>query len=104
MVIDAAKGIEAQTRKLFEVCRLRYIPIITFINKVDREGLGPFALLDGIADVLQLDVSPQNRPNGIGALFHGLYDLRRNELLVADAPTASCLAARSPAATWRTPP
>jgi peptide chain release factor 3 len=46
MVIDAAKGIEAQTRKLFEVCRLRNVPIVTFINKVDREGLSPFALLD----------------------------------------------------------
>ncbi|MEG3155701.1 peptide chain release factor 3 [Sphingomonas sp. RB1R13] len=84
MVIDAAKGIEAQTRKLFEVCRLRNVPIITFINKVDREGLSPFALLDEIADKLQLDVSPQNWPTGIGGLFHGLYDLGTNELLVAD--------------------
>lgn len=84
MVIDAAKGIEAQTRKLFEVCRLRNIPIVTFINKVDREGLSPFALLDEIADVLQLDVSPQNWPTGIGGLFHGLYDLRRDEMLVAN--------------------
>jgi peptide chain release factor 3 len=84
MVIDAAKGIEAQTRKLFEVCRLRNVPIITFVNKVDREGLSPFALLDEVADVLQLDVSPQNWPTGIGGLFHGLYDLRRDSLLVAD--------------------
>lgn len=84
MVIDAAKGIEAQTRKLFEVCRLRNIPIITFINKVDREGLSPFSLLDEIADKLQLDVSPQNWPTGIGGLFHGLYDVRRDQLLVAD--------------------
>ncbi|MEA1072994.1 peptide chain release factor 3 [Sphingomonas sp. LY160] len=84
MVIDAAKGIEAQTRKLFEVCRLRNIPIITFVNKVDREGLSPFALLDEAADKLQLDVSPQNWPTGIGGLFHGLYDFRRDELLVAD--------------------
>jgi peptide chain release factor 3 len=84
MVIDAAKGIEAQTRKLFEVCRLRNIPIITFINKVDREGLSPFDLLDEIADKLQLDVSPQNWPTGIGGLFHGLYDLRRDDLLTAD--------------------
>jgi peptide chain release factor 3 len=84
MVIDAAKGIEAQTLKLFEVCRLRNVPIITFINKVDREGLSPFALLDEIADKLQLDVSPQNWPTGIGGLFHGLYDLTGNELLVAD--------------------
>jgi peptide chain release factor 3 len=84
MVIDAAKGIEPQTRKLFEVCRLRNVPIITFINKVDREGLSPFALLDEIAEVLQLDVSPQNWPTGIGGLFHGLYDLRRSELLLVD--------------------
>jgi peptide chain release factor 3 len=84
MVIDAAKGIEAQTRKLFEVCRLRNIPILTFINKVDREGLSPFTLLDEIADKLQLEVSPQNWPTGIGGLFHGLYDLRRDKLLIAD--------------------
>ena len=84
MVIDAAKGIEAQTRKLFEVCRLRNIPIVTFINKVDREGLSPFALLDEIAETLQLDVSPQNWPTGMGGLFDGLYDLRRNRLLTVD--------------------
>jgi peptide chain release factor 3 len=84
MVIDAARGIEPQTRKLFEVCRLRNVPIITFVNKVDREGLSPFALLDEIAEVLQLDVSPQNWPTGIGGLFHGLFDLRRSQLLVAD--------------------
>jgi len=84
MVIDAAKGIETQTRKLFEVCRLRNIPIITFINKVDREGLSPFVLLDEIADKLQLDVCPQNWPTGIGGLFHGLYDFRRDTLLIAD--------------------
>ncbi|HEY0412000.1 MAG TPA: peptide chain release factor 3 [Allosphingosinicella sp.] len=84
MVIDAAKGIETQTRKLFEVCRLRNIPIVTFINKVDREGLSPFALLDEIAETLQLDVSPRNWPVGMGGLFHGLYDLADHRLLLAD--------------------
>ncbi len=84
MVIDAAKGIEAQTRKLFEVCRLRNVPIVTFVNKVDREGLSPFALLDEIADTLQLDVSPQNWPTGMGGLFHGLYNFRTNRLLAVD--------------------
>ena len=84
MVIDAAKGIEPQTRKLFEVCRIRNVPIVTFVNKVDREGKSPFDLLDEIAEVLQLDVSPQNWPTGIGGLFHGLYDLRRSQLLVVD--------------------
>ena len=58
MVIDAAKGIEPQTRKLFEVCRLRIVPIITFVNKVDREGRSAFDLLDEVADMLALDVSP----------------------------------------------
>ncbi|MEA3050653.1 MAG: peptide chain release factor 3 [Sphingomonadales bacterium] len=84
MVVDAAKGIEAQTRKLFEVCRLRNIPIVTFINKVDREGLSPFALLDEIAETLQLDVSPRNWPVGMGGLFHGLYDVAANRLLTRD--------------------
>jgi len=84
MVIDAAKGIEAQTRKLFEVCRLRNIPIVTFINKVDREGLSPFALLDEIAETLQLDVSPQNWPTGMGGLFHGLYHFGTDTLLTVD--------------------
>ncbi|MBX9816171.1 MAG: peptide chain release factor 3 [Proteobacteria bacterium SG_bin5] len=75
MVIDAAKGIEPQTRKLFEVCRLRSVPIITFVNKVDREGRDPFALLDEIADVLALDVCPMSWPVGMGGTFAGILDL-----------------------------
>ena len=88
MVIDAAKGIEAQTRKLFEVCRLRNVPIITFINKVDREGLSPFALMDEVAETLQLDVSPRNWPAGMGGLFGGIYDLEADTLTLpaSDAP------------------
>jgi peptide chain release factor 3 len=81
MVIDAARGIEAQTRKLFEVCRLRNVPIITFVNKVDREGRDPFALLDEIADILALDVSPMSWPVGMGGTFEGIYDLYGNRLL-----------------------
>ncbi len=83
MVIDAAKGIEAQTRKLFEVCRLRDIPIVTFINKVDREGLDPFELLDEIESSLALDVRPATWPVGMGGQFHGCYDLWRNRFLTA---------------------
>ena len=75
MVIDAAKGIEPQTRKLFEVCRLRSVPIITFINKVDREGRPCFDLLDEVADTLALDVSPQSWPVGMGGQFQGVLDL-----------------------------
>lgn len=73
MVIDAARGIEAQTRKLFEVCRLRSVPIITFINKVDREGLSPFELLDEVADKLALDVTPMMWPIGMGGTYQGLH-------------------------------
>lgn len=80
MVIDAARGIEAQTRKLFEVCRLRSVPIITFVNKVDREGRSPFELLDEIADVLALDVCPMSWPVGMGGTFQGVYDLAANSL------------------------
>jgi peptide chain release factor 3 len=80
MVIDAARGIEAQTRKLFEVCRLRSVPIITFINKVDREGRPPFELLDEIADVLALDVAPMSWPVGMGGLFQGVLDLTTNKV------------------------
>jgi peptide chain release factor 3 len=79
MVIDAARGIEAQTRKLFEVCRLRSVPIITFVNKVDREGRHPFDLLDEVASDLALDVSPMNWPVGMGGTFQGLHDLTTGE-------------------------
>jgi peptide chain release factor 3 len=74
MVIDAAKGIEPQTRKLFEVCRLRSVPIITFINKVDREGRSPFDLMDEVADALALDVCPMGWPVGMGGEFRGVLD------------------------------
>jgi peptide chain release factor 3 len=80
MVIDAARGIEAQTRKLFEVCRLRNVPIMTFVNKVDREGREPFELLDEIADLLALDVTPMSWPVGMGGEFEGIYDLVQNKL------------------------
>ena len=74
MVIDAAKGIEPQTRKLFEVCRMRSVPIITFVNKVDREGRDPFSLLDEVADALALDVVPMSWPIGMGGQFEGVLD------------------------------
>ena len=78
MVIDAAKGIEARTRKLFEVCRLRDIPILTFINKLDRETRDPFELLDEIEKTLALDVCPITWPLGRGRAFAGTFDLQRN--------------------------
>jgi peptide chain release factor 3 len=81
MVLDAAKGIEPQTLKLFEVCRLRDIPIITFINKMDREAQDPFALLDEIASKLALDPAPLYWPAGSGARFKGVIDLRHDRFL-----------------------
>ena len=84
MVIDAARGIEAQTRKLFEVCRLRDMPIITFINKMDREAQDPFELLDEIEQTLQIDVTPASWPIGMGRDFLGCYDLLRDQLVLLD--------------------
>jgi peptide chain release factor 3 len=82
MVIDAAKGIEAQTLKLFEVCRLRDVPIITFVNKLDREGREPFDLMDEIEKKLALDVTPASWPIGMGRDFLGTYDLFTDTLLL----------------------
>ncbi|MEJ8574305.1 peptide chain release factor 3 [Microbaculum marinum] len=84
MVIDVAKGIESQTLKLFEVCRLRDIPIITFVNKVDREGRDPLELLDEISDTLALDVTPAVWPLGMGVDFKGLIDLNAGRLINTD--------------------
>jgi peptide chain release factor 3 len=84
MVIDAAKGIEAQTRKLFEVCRMRDIPIITFINKIDREGRDPLELLDEIADTLALDVVPMSWPIGMGSTFRGIVELSGGTIILPD--------------------
>jgi peptide chain release factor 3 len=81
MVLDAAKGIEPQTLKLFEVCRLRDIPIITFINKMDREAEDPFALLDEISAKLALDPAPLYWPAGSGNRFKGVIDLRHDRFL-----------------------
>ncbi len=84
MVLDAAKGIETQTRKLFEVCRLRDVPIVTFVNKMDREGRDPFELLDEVAKDLQLEVVPASWPIGMGREFRGCYDLFRDQLILME--------------------
>ncbi len=83
MVIDAARGIEARTRKLFEICRLRDIPIITFVNKMDREAQDPFALLDEVGSALALDTAPATWPIGRAASFVGTYDLRARAVHLA---------------------
>ncbi|HEY2733173.1 MAG TPA: peptide chain release factor 3 [Polyangiales bacterium] len=84
MVIDAARGIEEQTRKLFEVCRLRDVPIITFVNKLDREGRDPFDLMDEIEQTLALDVTPASWPIGMGRNFLGCYDLLHDHLVLLE--------------------
>lgn len=84
MVIDAAKGIEERTRKLFEICRLRDVPIITFINKMDRDSQDPFALLSEIEDTLALEVAPVTWPIGSGRDFKGCYDLLNDRLVLME--------------------
>ncbi|MFZ2029324.1 MAG: peptide chain release factor 3 [Vitreimonas sp.] len=81
MVLDAAKGIEPQTLKLFEVCRLRDIPITTFINKMDREAQDPFALLDEIHSKLAMDTAPMYWPAASGQRFAGMLDLQADEFV-----------------------
>jgi peptide chain release factor 3 len=80
MVIDAAKGIESQTRKLFEVCRERDIPIFTFMNKMDRPSREPLELLDEIEDLLQMHVYAMNWPLGSGDRFRGVFDRRNRQV------------------------
>ncbi len=75
MVIDSAKGVETQTEKLMEVCRMRNTPIITFINKLDREGKSPLDLLDEIEDKLQIECTPLSWPIGMGKRFKGVYNI-----------------------------
>ncbi|MEW6057235.1 MAG: peptide chain release factor 3 [Bdellovibrionota bacterium] len=81
MLIDAAKGVEAQTRKLFEVCRMRGIPIFTFINKLDRPGQDPLDLLDELEKVLGIRSCPMSWPIGMGPQFRGVYDRQKREVL-----------------------
>lgn len=80
MVIDSAKGVEAQTEKLMEVCRMRNTPLITFINKLDREGRSPLELLDEIEEKLQIECAPLSWPIGMGKRFKGVYNLYKKEL------------------------
>ncbi len=80
IVVDGAKGVEAQTRKLMEVCRMRNTPVIIFINKMDREGRDPFDLLDELEEELQIKVRPLSWPINQGAKFKGVYNIYENQL------------------------
>jgi peptide chain release factor 3 len=81
MVLDGAKGIEPQTRKLFEVCRMRHIPILCFVNKLDQPAKDPFELLSEIERELNVSVVPMNWPIGDGPTFQGVFDLRNQQVL-----------------------
>jgi peptide chain release factor 3 len=85
MVIDVAKGVEKRTIKLMEVCRLRTTPILTFINKLDREGKEPIELLDEVESVLNIKCAPMTWPIGMGKRFKGVYHLYKNEVLLFSA-------------------
>lgn len=84
MVLDGARGIEPRTLKLFEVCRMRDIPIVTFVNKMDRETRDPLEILDEIEEKLALDTAPINWPIGVGKNFMGTYDLHNNTVREKD--------------------
>ncbi|MFO6464467.1 peptide chain release factor 3 [Jannaschia sp. KMU-145] len=84
MVIDGAKGVESQTQKLFEVCRLRDLPILTFCNKMDRESRDTFEIIDEIQENLAIDVTPASWPIGVGRDFLGCYDLLHDRLELMD--------------------
>ena len=80
IVVDSAKGVEAQTRKLMEVCRMRNTPVIIFINKMDREGRDPFDVLDELEEELKIKVRPLSWPIGQGARFKGVYNIYEHQL------------------------
>lgn len=82
MVIDSVKGVETQTLKLMEVCRMRNTPILTFVNKLDREGMSPIDILADIEETLQIECAPLSWPIGMGKNFRGTYNLYRRELIL----------------------
>lgn len=85
IVVDSAKGVETQTRKLMQVCRMRRTPVIVFINKLDRPGQDPFDLLDEIEKELQIQVTPLSWPIGNGDQFKGIYNIHRENLCLYSA-------------------
>ncbi|RYZ64170.1 MAG: GTP-binding protein, partial [Proteobacteria bacterium] len=84
MLIDVAKGVEDRTKKLYEVCRLRHIPMFTFVNKLDREGKDPLTLIDEVEKTLNMQCYPVTWPLGIGQRFRGIYNRITKELWIYD--------------------
>jgi len=85
MLMDHAKGVEPRTLKLFEVCRMRRLPVVTFMNKLDRYGLHPLELVDQVRDKLDLEVAPVNWPLGMGTDFKGLVNLATREIILYES-------------------
>jgi peptide chain release factor 3 len=100
MLMDHSKGVEDRTRKLFEVCRMRQMPVITFMNKLDRAGLDPLELLDDVSKSLNLRVAPLNWPIGMGREFRGVVDLATRDVLVFDAEQHGATAVRARRVPW----
>ncbi len=100
MLIDHAKGVESRTLKLFEVCRLRELPTVTFINKLDRYGLDPLELLDDVTSTLGLTVVPMNWPIGMGKEFKGVVDLQTKEAILFEGERHGTVAAKSQRIPW----
>lgn len=89
LVVDSVKGVEEQTRKLMEVCRMRHTPVMIFINKMDREGIHPYDLLDELEKELKIAVCPYTWPIGSGKQFKGVYSLMKNEVQIYAAEKSS---------------
>ena len=101
MLIDHAKGVESRTLKLFEVCRLRELPTVTFMNKLDRFGLDPLELLDDVTNTLGLKVVPMNWPIGMGNEFKGVVDLQTKEALLFEGERHGAIAVKSQRIPWK---
>ncbi|MDD4527664.1 MAG: peptide chain release factor 3 [Candidatus Margulisbacteria bacterium] len=89
MMIDSVKGVESRTRKLMEVCKQRDIPVITFINKLDREGMNPFDLIDNIEKELDIQATPMTWPISMGKTFKGIYNIYKKQYLRFDSTSKS---------------
>ena len=100
MLIDHAKGVEARTLKLFEVCRLRELPTVTFMNKLDRFGMDPLELLDDVTNTLGLKVVPMNWPIGMGKEFKGVVDLQTKEAILFEGERHGAVTATSQRIPW----
>ncbi len=100
MLMDHSKGVESRTKKLFDVCRLRKVPVMTFMNKLDRMGLDPLELIDDVSRSLDLRVAPLNWPIGMGRDFKGVVDVKTREVLLYDGERSLNQAVQASRISW----